>query len=106
MAPMKVEVFHNTHDAHAGHIPFLTAACAGCFFELAYTYVTEGEGLDEIFTENQAIEGTDSELPVRYRTRSLSVGDMVRINDVTVWVIEAVGWSEATWEPRARAPAV
>ncbi len=48
-------------------------------FELAYTYKTHRNSLEEIWRDNNAVDG--SEINVKLEKRSLSVGDVVGIGD-------------------------
>ena len=44
-------------------------------------------------------------MPVRFGTRSLSVGDLLRVDDAEVWVVQVLGWTLADFEPKAVGPA-
>ena len=94
---MRVEVYHNTHEPHDGHVPFLTPACADCSFTRAYEYESDTAELEAIWTANQRING--DELPDRFGTRSLSIGDLFAVDGV-LWRIEVVSFDRVGFDPR------
>lgn len=70
------------------------------FYRHAYRYHRMREfNLSEIWRENNVVDG--NELPVTFATRSLMVGDVVRVTlngTTTDWQVEKAGWSEVVLE--------
>lgn len=60
----------------------------------AYSYDTTRVELEEIFRDNNVVDG--DELPVQKETRSLSVGDVVVKHeaDLKYHLVEPTGWEE------------
>jgi hypothetical protein len=50
--------------------------------------------LETVFREMNVVDGT--EMPVRLKVRSLSVGDVVVTDDGQAWYCAAVGWEKVT----------
>ena len=61
----------------------------------AYEYETDRTDLEQIFRDNNAVDG--SEVNVRMNKRSLSVGDIVEVGH-KLYYCEAIGWSQTTKE--------
>lgn len=88
---MKVSIFHNQTYGHR-----FWQYEPGDDLELAYDYQRypredDSNLLEDIFRENNAVEGW--EYPVKFQKRSLSSGDVVGI-DGKYWACEPAGWKE------------
>lgn len=71
----QVSIYHRT-----GRDMFMEASHVFSYggevaFELAYTYDTDRDDLEQIFRDNNAVDGT--EINVEKNKRSLSIGDVV-----------------------------
>lgn len=56
-----------------------------------YSYETDRTALEEIWRDNNVVDG--DELPVRHQVRSLSVGDFVTVLG-EAWTVEIFGWTK------------
>jgi hypothetical protein len=63
---------------------------------LAYSYETTALDLEQIWRWNNVVDGTEAELPVKHKKRSLSVGDVVGIRHrdgtTTYHEVKGSGW--------------
>jgi hypothetical protein len=60
-----------------------------------YGYQTDRTDLEDIFRDNNAVDGT--EVNVKFKRRSLSVGDVAQIDD-RFYSVESIGWEEIPYE--------
>jgi hypothetical protein len=86
-------VFYDTRNTFKGFATLVQTKVAivqGAFKEVA---LVETESLETLFREMNVVDGT--ELPVKLKVRSLSVGDIV-VDVMTrkSWYCAPVGWTE------------
>ena len=99
-----VIVLHNVDDEGDLHDASTFGSICGRFWKfctwhsalrVAYRYQTDRINLEEIFRDNNAVDG--SEQNVKAQARSLSVGDVVVVvegNGGRAYAVESMGWTE------------